>query len=70
MSVGIGLGLTGVGMVGGYMAQDAKNKKLDAIMEGSDKYRRGMERKYGSEQDALIQALARGGADQSQAQAV
>lgn len=69
MSVGIGLGLTGVGMVGGYTAQNAKNKKLDAIMEGSDKYRKGMDRQYGGQQDALIQALARGGADQSQAQA-
>lgn len=69
MSALLGIGMTGVGMLGGAMAQGAKNKRLDAIMEGADPYRKGMERRYGSEQDALIQALARGGADQSMAQA-
>lgn len=58
----------GAGALGGAMEQSSKNKRYDEIMRGIGDNRYGYDRAYGGQQDALIRALARGGADQSLAQ--
>lgn len=55
------------GAAGGYLGNKEKQKKVNAALAGADKYRNGVDRLYGAEQDALIQDLATRGASESRA---
>lgn len=56
-----------LGAAGGIWGNSKENKRIDAYTSGLEKYKSGMPRVYGTEQDALIKALAAGGSEQSQA---
>ena len=58
-----------IGGAGGYFGNEAAQKKADAAMAGASKYKDGVPRMYGSEQDALIELLKRKDAEQSMARA-
>lgn len=57
------------GALGGYINNQGEQRRLDSIMEKAKKYKDGMPRAYGAQQDELIAALSKGGADQSMAEA-
>lgn len=57
------------GAAGGYIKQGEQNKRSDAAMAGAAKYKDGVARMYGSEQDELIRTLMARGASESAARA-
>lgn len=57
------------GAAGGYLKNKEKQKQVNAAMAGAGKYKDGVDRLYGTEQDALIQDLATRGATESRARA-
>lgn len=57
------------GAAGGYLKNKEKQKQVNAAMAGAGKYKGGVDRLYGTEQDALIQDLATRGATESRARA-
>lgn len=57
------------GAAGGYLKNKEKQKQVNAAMAGAGKYTNGVDRLYGTEQDALIHDLATRGATESRARA-
>lgn len=57
----------GAGALGGYLGNKDKQKRVNAAMAGADKYRHGVDRLYGTEQDQLIHDLATRGAMEARA---
>lgn len=60
----------GAGALGGILGNKGAQAKADAAMRGADKYRNGVPRMYGTEQDALIALLQSKGAEESAARAM
>lgn len=58
-----------IGGVGGLIGNQSAQAKADAAMAGTARYRNGVDRLYGSEQDALIALLQQKGAEQSMSRA-
>lgn len=63
------IGGAAIGGLGGYIANEGAQRKSDAAMAGASKYKDGVARVYGSEQDALIELLKQKDAEQSMARA-
>lgn len=54
-----------LGGIGGIIKNKGERDRLNKIMEGASKYKNGVPRMYGAEQDSLIKALQSAGPEQA-----